>query len=952
MTGTARPHLGIGSAASTAARCRAALVAAALSLGIGGCSGSGDSPARAAGANTSGGTASATDAAGGSTTAPTPEGRAPTAAGGATSQLIDGAPRGQLPGTISPRHYALDLKIDPRATRFSGTVAIDVALALPAQRIWLDGLGLDVTEAYAVESSGQRVDATFTPVLDSGVASLTFEHALEAGPTTLHFAYSAPFHDSANALFRAERDGAAYVASQLEPIAARQVFPGFDDVRFKTPWDISITARAEDTAVTNTPEIRTTALEDGWVRHDYATTEPLPTYLLAFAVGPYDVVEADPIPPTDLRAHSLPLRGVAVRGLGPRFDFALDETPAVVDWLEGYFGMPYPYEKLDLIALPTPMGGAMENAGAVTYDESLILLGGEPPLQQRRTHLSVHAHELAHMWFGDLVTPTWWTDAWLNEAFASWMAGKAADALWPEGNLGRETLNDALSVMSTDSLASTRRIREPVLRDESIMDAFDPITYLKGAGVLAMFESYLGENTFRAGVRLYLQRFSKGSADAEDFMQALEQASQERGIADAFRSFIEQPGVPVVSAELTCGNDRGPRVRLSQRRHVPLGSTIDANAQQWQIPVCVAYETKQGPGRACDLLDTREATFDLGLNECPSAIHPNSHGAGYYRFALSERGWSGLVARAHKLDAPEALTLVDSLSAAFDAGDVSAESLVQGLVALADHPAWDVASATVVRFTHLLAVLPPADRTRLEPVLRAVYRPKYDALARKSDQGSRLLERNLLGFLALDVRDPEIRAQLGKLAAEYVGLNGKPNPAAVSPDSLGTVLAVGAQTLGAPFFDRLAQAALSSQDPYFRDTAFGALGRVEDAELTAALRANLLDRRFPPLNEAMMILTQLHSPVTRAATWDWVRANADVVIGLTPEFLRTRIVTGFGGAFCSSERAAELKTFVTDHAAAIPGYERGLDQIGERIALCAALRSARGTELAEAIARL
>jgi alanyl aminopeptidase len=857
-------------------------------------------------------------------------------------------PAGQLPAGIVPTHYTLDLTIDPRETRFSGRVAIAVEISAPTERIWLHGLGLEVTEAYALDAGEKRIEGMYAQSLDSGVASITLAEPLPQGSATLHFVYSAPFNTSVNALFREERGADAYAASQLQPVAGRQIFPSFDEPRFKTPFDVLITARAEDVAVTNTPETESTELAEGWVRHEFATTPPLPTYLLAFAVGPYEIVDAPAIPASSIRTEPVPLRGIAARNMGGRFGIALTETPALILALEEYFGMPYPYAKLDLIAMPANFGGAMENAGAITYDEQLILLGDDPPLQQRRVYLNVHVHELAHMWFGDLVTPDWWTDIWLNESFASWMANKIAHEYWPEGEFDRATLRDAIDTMATDSLASTRRIREPVLRNEEIEDSFDSITYEKGGGVLAMFENYLGQEAFRAGVRLHMERFAHSVADADQFIESLAQGSGQRGVVESFRSFIDQPGVPVVEAQLLCTADAGPRIELRQRRYAPLGSTIDADAQQWQIPVCIAYDAADAPGRVCTLLTERATTLDLDRDTCPSAIHPNSNGSGYYRFTLDDAGWAGLIGRAAALEPAEALTLVDSLRAAFRAGTISARSFIDGLAALAAHPAWDVATATVEASSNILTVLEGDDRERAETALRAIYRPRYDALGDATDESSVLLRVALTQFLALDVDDPDVRAELGTLADRTLGATGRVNSSAAPADLLEVVLAVGVQDRGAPFFDRLVEASIASEDPYFKNVAFGALGKVEDPELATRLRTAILERRFPLTDATGMIVSQLVGDATRDATWDWINANAEPVIMLVPEFFRSQIVPRFGLGFCSAERAAEVETFVVSHAGLVPGYERSLSQTLEAISLCTALKSQKGAELAAA----
>jgi alanyl aminopeptidase len=465
-----------------------------------------------------------------------------------------------------------------------------------------------------------------------------------------------------------------------------------------------------------------------------------------------------------------------------------------------------------------------------------------------------------------------------------------------------------------------------------------------------MFENYVGEEAFQAGVRLHMERFAHSVADADQFIESLAQGSGQRGIVESFRSFIDQPGVPVVEARLQCATDAAPRIELRQRRYAPLGSTIDADAQHWQIPVCIAYDTADAPGRVCTLLAERAATLDLDLDTCPTAIHPNSRGAGYYRFTLDDAGWAGLVDRAVALEPAEALTLVDSLRAAFRAGTVSARAFVDGLAALAAHPSWDVASATVRMSSGVLEFLEGDDRERAEAALRAIYRPRYDALGSATDESSVLLRVALTQFLALDVDDPDVRAELGALADRTVDAAGRFDASAAPADLLETVLTVGVQDLGAPFFDRLEAASIAAEDPYFKSAAFEALGRVEDPELSARLRAAILERRFPLTDSTGMLIGQLGPDATRDATWDWVNANAEPVIMVVPEFFRSQVVPRFGLGFCSAERATEVEAFVVSHAALLPGYERSLSQTLEAIALCAALKREKGAELAAAFA--
>jgi alanyl aminopeptidase len=688
------------------------------------------------------------------------------------------APAGRLGNSVVPNRYDIELKIDPSQESFSGEVTIDISFNEPSDTIWLHGKNLDISEVYLTDSHSNRVEASYEEHLESGVSLLSLERMVGTGPATLHFTYSAPFNTSVNALFKVVRGEDSYAATQLEAIAARQVFPGFDDPGFKVPFDLTVVTRADDVVVTNTPEASAETLADGFVRHVFETTRPLPTYLLAFAVGPYDLVDYGMIPANSIRDREVALRGITARGLGSRMEYALRNTDGLLSLLEEYFGTPYPYKKLDLIA------------GAITYDEYLILMDEESPLSQRRSYTSVHAHEMAHMWFGDLVTPVWWNDIWLNEAFASWMQAKVAHAYWPEGEFDRSTLSRALGTMANDSLVSAREIREPIDNNNKIDGAFDGITYRKGASVLAMLERYVGEDRFQAGVRLHMDRHSDSTATAEDFMASLAEGTERVEIEAAFKSFIEQPGVPLLSVALDCEDEQNPRLNVRQARYAPLGSAIDPGASEWQIPVCVSFVTDGAEQSTCTLLSEKEQSINLDTDSCPTQVHPNADGTGYYRFSLDEAGWENLIADALSLAPAEALVLADSLDAGFRAGVVPAETYVAGMSTLVRHETWDVADAATEHFESIADIIEDSQLKSVEQAFRDIVRPRFAKLGDASDSGSKLLRQRMQRFLIIVARDPVMREQLAGQAAARLGLNGDPDPSAAPASQLETIFSV------------------------------------------------------------------------------------------------------------------------------------------------------------------
>src|SRR6056297_2856518 len=464
-------------------------------------------------------------------------------------------PVGRLGDAVVPQHYELDLVIVPERERFSGRVSIAIDIRKPSELIWLHGNRLDVTEAW-LEQGEVRIDMRYSQVDDTGVARLDLVAVPQAGPAQLHFEYDAPFDQALEGLYKVVEEGRAYAFTQFEATSARLAFPGFDEPAFKTPFEIHVAAPANQVVITSTPEVASRAMGDGLVRRSYAVTPPLPTYLIAFAVGPLDVVEWEPVPANEIRNWPLPLRGVAAAGKGGQLTFALANTARLVHALERYFDYEMPYPKLDIIAVPDFAAGAMENVGAITYREQLLLLDENESVRRKRAYASVHGHELAHQWFGNLVTPKWWDDIWLNESFASWMAAKAAHQAFPDLGFEDRVLGRAIGVMNADALETARQVRQPVETNHDIANAFDGITYAKGGAVLSMFEAWVGEAAFRAGVRLHLKRFANDIADYEDFLTSLAEGSGRPELVDAFSSFLFRPGVPLALAAQPDRNQR------------------------------------------------------------------------------------------------------------------------------------------------------------------------------------------------------------------------------------------------------------------------------------------------------------------------------------------------------------------------------------------------------------
>ena len=477
----------------------------------------------------------------------------------------------RLDAAIRPRNYQIDLVVDPAAMQFSGRVKIEIGVTTPQRRIILHAANLqfDLVEVW---SKGLRQHARVTRLAEDGTMAVEFAQALLPGMAHLVFAYHATLASGLEGIYKVIDAGKPAVFTQFEAIGARKAFPCFDEPGFKSNFDISLRVPKKYQAISNCGEI--SARREGEdVIHQFATTKPLPTYLIAMAVGQFDVVIAKPIPPSRLRKHEIPLRGIAMRGKGESLKIALADTARLLPLQEKYFRIAYPFDKLDIVAVPDFGAGGMENAGAIFYDEGYVLLDARASIADRRYFLSIHAHELAHQWFGNYATPAWWDDLWLNESFASFMEVKFAGALEPDWQFDTDLMVSAHDAMELDQCKSVRRVREAVTSVDGISAAFDDITYQKGAVLLAMAEQQMGVGPFQKFVQLFLQRHAFATMSTNSFLGLMQNQPNGKAPAKMLREMISLPGLPVVAAS------RNATARVSGKPHY---AAHERTIPQWQ----------------------------------------------------------------------------------------------------------------------------------------------------------------------------------------------------------------------------------------------------------------------------------------------------------------------------------------------------------------------------------
>ena len=857
-----------------------------------------------------------------------------------------GIPLGQLPPNVEPLHYRLDLTLNPDQLRYEGLVEIDIELKAPKREIYLHGKDLVVSKIVARQAGRPDVRGTYTQVDASGIARLDFDQQLPSGKVTLSMPFSAAYETAPDALTAQAEDGIRYLWTQFEEISARRAFPCFDEPRFKTPFDISVTHIGRHAAISNTMPVSQDPVAEGVTKTTFATTAPLPTYLVAIAVGPYDIATGPVIPPSRLRADPLPVRAVTVMGKSDASRYALMETPPLVRALEDYFAAPFPYPKLDLITPPNFLAGGMENAGAITYTERGILLGPKPSVSQQRYFKLLHAHEVAHQWFGDLVTPRWWNDIWLNEAFASWIGNKISAQTWPRDEFGRETIREALDVMDHDSLSTARSIRQPIETNDDIFNAFDGLTYDKGAAVLQMFENFLGADTFREGVRLHMRRFAHGTADTDDFIRSLAEASKKPAVGQAIGTFLNQPGLPLITVQTSCsGKDLD--VTVSQ---APYGASSARDERLWSVPVCMR-ELANGRPLPCTLLSTKSQKFTV-RKLCNVALMPNAAGAGYYRFSMPAADWSKLATSFRTLGAGEQLALLHSMRAAFRAGSTDASTYLATLRNGVTQGDWDVIGLSSDFLKEIHAdLLEPAQRAVFEQNMRTWFEKPLARVAAPSagaGSASAALSRAALASLGVslarhpaslaafsargaallksvrDARGPVILDELAPAALwAYVSTGGT--------DAASSVIEALKSTREAEARSTIIRAMAAASDPAARST-------IQDYVLTGELRVREL---FAYLREAFARVE------SRDASWLWLRKNFGRLVSMTGENAASRLVQ-LPASLCSTAHEEQIRKFFEPLKSRIVGAPRTLSNTLETVKRCAEWKARAGKAVADA----
>ena len=827
---------------------------------------------------------------------------------------------------VVPVAQAIRLETDAARADYSGSVRIDLEVKRAVSSFALHALEMDV-KRLALTGPAGAVAATHAAG-PRGRLDLTAAAPLPPGRYSLEIDFANEYDTKATGLYKVVVGGESYLFSQFQADDARQAFPCFDEPAFKIPYQMTVVVPEAHLAVSNTP-IESEEAKDGRRTVVFAKTKPLPSYLLALATGPLETVA--------IPGMSVPGRVITVKGASGLAGEAVRTTPPLLAALERYFGRKYPYEKLDLIAVPEFWPGAMENAGAVTFRDTILLLDPRgASASQRQSLVEINAHELAHMWFGDLVTMEWWDDLWLNESFASWMGDKAAAEAFPEFRSDVTEVATVQTAMVPDARLSTRAIRQPVSTLDNLLQSADALAYQKGQAVLGMVEAWVGAETFRRGVLDYLAAHEWGNASAADLWRALGKASGQ-DVGGMLSTFVDQPGIPLVSVE----SIDGPRVRLAQRRFLNHGATAPAGT--WRIPVRLQYSVGgQVKTRTVVLAAPAQTVVLEGPVEW---LHPNDDQRGYYRWnvpapvlqALAEGGPRILSVR-------ERIGFVGNASALLDAGAIGGDAYLRLLAPFAADPEPEVVAAVVATLGKVKAAFVTPDvRPAFAAYVRRVLGPALERFGTDRRPGESeavsLLRPQLLLWLGRDGDDPAALEHASKVARGFLA-----DPATADPSIVGVSLQLLALRGDKALFEDFRKRAEAARVPADRSRFLNALGYFRDPALVdEALRYAVTGPLRP--QEVFAIPFGVGTDVANEGKpYRFLTENFETIRARIPPMFLTFMPHSASG--CSRERAESARAFFSDPRHAAPGMEREIAKMSEAVNDCAVLRAREGSAVA------
>ena len=834
----------------------------------------------------------------------------------------------RLPGDAIPTFQAITLHLDASKMDYTGSTRVMVRVPKATKTIHFHAQEMKLT-SVVLKGKGKSWPLA-TSEGSWGFTTATSATTIPAGSYTLEIEFSNDFDRRATSLYRVEAGGNDYTFTQFEAIDARGAFPCWDEPGYKIPYQLTISVPETDDAVSNTP-IETSTTVKGVKTVVFMKTKPLPSYLICIATGPFEYVP--------MQGTSIPARVVVPKGSTALAQTAATMTPPLLKALEDYFGRPYPYEKLDLIAVPEFSPGAMENPGAITFGDRFILFDPKTmSMARKRLYAVFVAHEMAHQWFGDLVTMEWWDDLWLNESFADWMGAKIAGQVYPEFGVEEMALERLGPAMAEDSRLSTHAIRKPVTNVDNLFEGIG-ITYAKGNAMLNMFERWIGPEKFRDGIRAYLKKHEWKNAVAEDLWDALSAAAG-RDVKTPMATFLDQPGIPLVRAELLAQG----KVRFTQKRFLGYGITAPKE-QIWQIPMIVRYSDERTVKSTSFLFQSADTTIQLpGVGEKAAWIDPNA-GGGYYRYSVEPAVLGTLASRSQELlSGPERISFIENLGALVLAGEVKGDDFLRVLEGFSNDSSPEVVNAVIgalgtVKQAFVTTDLEAPYAVYVRRVLGpAAARYGWDRKEGEAEAVS-ILRPVLLDMLADDGRDEKALARAEELAKSFRADRGS-----IDPSLVNVALRLSAIRGGPDLFEEYRKRFEAATAPTDRDPLLDALGSFRDPALLTKALAYSLGPTVRPQEVFQVAQAALGHLANRDMVIAWAQQNHKAIMDKIPPVYAPFLV--YLGFKCDEAALASAKTFYSAPEHSAPGMDVELAKMLETGSDCVKLRAREGPAVA------
>ncbi len=824
----------------------------------------------------------------------------------------------RLPVDVVPHRYDLTLMPDIPNARFTGEETVAVEVLKPVRTITLNAAELEIQSVEIVREGGQPIAGTVALDEETQRAIFTFPNEIAAGTWKLQLRFSGVLNDKLRGFYRStyraeSGEERAIATTQFESTDARRAFPCWDEPALKAVFAVRLVFDQGPTAISNASvKSDVTDAVSGKRTVTFNDTILLSTYLVAFIVGEF---EGTP----EVHVDGTPLRVWAPPGKLHLTKFALETGRHAVSFFNRYYGINYPGDKLDLLAIPDFAAGAMENLGASTFRETLLLLDEETSTHSELERVAeVEAHEIAHMWFGDLVTMQWWNGLWLKEAFATFMAALCADDYKPEWDTWTGFGLSRAGALAVDGLNSTRPIEFTVVKPEDAQAMYDVLTYEKGASVLRMLEQYLGGEHFRLGLNQYLTRHAYANAETTDLWDALEASSGQpvRKVAD---SWIFQPGYPLVSADYKDGHLILSQERFLYRRQ---GGASD---QLWQVPVAIRFEGAGGPQTQGVLMSERELRF--AMSDDFRSLTVNAGGNGVFRVRYSPELLAKLTVNVQVTLSPiERFNLVNDTWAAVQAGYTPLTDYLELTDLFRHEPDVNVWSIIIGSFAAVRRILDRETLPAFQQFVRQRLETVHQRLGWESKAGESPLTRQLrgqvLGALGILGNEPSIVTRARDHYARY-----KEDPASVDADVIAACVSVIAAAGNEADYDEFWQQFKTARTPQEERRFLNSLAGFRDMALLESALVHALDGEVRTQDAPFLVAMIFFNPEGAKLAWQYARDHWDEMRQKYPDNTMIRIADGVT-ALNTPELADEAEAFFKDHP--IPGAGKRLDQILER----------------------